>query len=123
MTGFSQLKLANKIKIILICSTWLRYAAYIFIGDYALMLGSLRFLNVPIYYYLIQAIIGSIYGILMIVSMIKSFKLRIKTYLFLYSLLQNNKPIKYSLLYNMSQIGCDKALIKSLEKEFNIKLI
>ena len=87
------------------------------------MLVSLHFLNVPFYYYLIQAIIGSIYGILMIVSMIKSFKLRIKTYLFLYSLLQNNRPIKYSLLYNMSQISCDKTLIKSLEKEFNIKLI
>ena len=123
MTGFSQLKLANKIKVILICSTWLRYAVYIFIGDCALMLVSLYFLNIPFYYYLIQAIIGSIYGILMIVSMIKSFKLRIKTYLFLYLLLQNNKPIKYSLLYNMSQISCDKALIKSLEKEFNKKLI
>ena len=87
------------------------------------MLVSLNFLNVPIYYYLIQAIIGSIYGIVMIISMIKSFKLRIKTYLFLHSLLQNNKPIKYSLIYSMSQIGCDKALIKSLEKEFNLKLI
>lgn len=87
------------------------------------MLVSLHILNIPFYYYLIQAIIGSIYGILMIISMVKSFKLRIKTYLFLYSLLQNNKSIKYSLLYNMSQIGCDKALIKSLEKEFNIKLI
>lgn len=59
----------------------------------------------------------------MIISMIKSFKLRIKTYLFLYSLLQNNKSIKYSLLYNMSRISCDKALINSLESEFNIKLI
>ena len=87
------------------------------------MLISYHFLNIPLHYYLIQAIIGSIYGILMIISMIKSFKLRIKTYLFLYSLLQNNKPIKYSLLYNMSQTGCDKALINSLESEFNIKLI
>lgn len=123
MTSFSQLKLLDRIKIILICSTWLRYAAYIFIGDYTLMLISYHFLNIPLHYYLIQAIIGSIYGILMIISMIKSFKLRIKTYLFLYSLLQNNKPIKYSLLYNMSQTGCDKALINSLESEFNIKLI
>ena len=55
--------------------------------------------------------------------MISSYKQRKKTYLFVRSLLKENKLPKYSLLSAMNSTLCEKHCLHSLEKEFNKKLV
>lgn len=54
--------------------------------------------------------------------MIKSYKLRKKTYLFIRSLLKEHKQVKYNLIYAMRSSLCELACLHSLEREFKVKL-
>lgn len=109
---------------IFVCTSWIRYGTYICILDYLLSFLCIFYfkLNIPIYYYLIQWITGSLFYIYMEYSMIKSYKLRKKTYLFIRSLLKEHKQVKYNLIYAMRSSLCELACLHSLEREFKVKL-
>lgn len=108
-----------------ICTLWIRFGFYIFLVDYFLMgLSYFYFkLNISLYYYIAQAIPGTIFFFYMEYSMISSYKARKRTYLFIRKLLKENKEPKYSLLYSMGGSLCELACIHSLEREFKKKLL
>ena len=81
-----------------ICTYWIRLGLYICLIDYFLMgLSYFYFkLDIPWYYYIAQIIPGTIYFFYMEYSMISSYKLRKRTYLFIRKLLIAISSILFS---------------------------
>lgn len=109
----------------LVCTFWIRFGFVFCIVDYIIMgLAYFYFkLDISKCYYIAQIIPGMIFFIYIEYSMISSYNQRKKTYLFVRSLLKENKLPKYSLLSAMNSTLCEKHCLHSLEKEFNKKLV
>ena len=100
-----------------ICTLWIRLGLYICLIDYFLMgLSYFYFkLNISWYYYIAQIIPGTLFFFYMEYSMISSYKLRKRTYLFFFFFLKENKEPKYLVLCFMSGSFCVLVCIRSLD--------
>lgn len=124
MTQPSKFKKSN-FYITLVCNYWTIISTLQFIVVTIVTLGMYLLCRheVHIAFFLVQWILGVTYYIYYNYGMIGSSPKRKKMYKMLAESIELNKPFRKSMVYEMMHSRCENHIIKTLEKNYGIKLV